>query len=72
MIGTRLLSASNVLDVLRESGDWERDEKLKKATIRLRRALETADQLPELQAAYRATVDAYTAYITRTPVEEKP
>jgi hypothetical protein len=67
MIGTRLLSASNVLDVLIESGDWQKDEKLKQVAIRLRCALDAADQLPELQDAYRETVNAYTAYITRTP-----
>ncbi len=67
MIGTRLQSASNTLDLLVQSGDWERDKKLKQAAIRLGRALESADQLPELQAAYRATVDAYAAYTARLP-----
>jgi hypothetical protein len=65
MIGTQLQSASNTLDLLVQSGDWQKDEKLKKAAMRLRRALDAADKLPELQAAYRATVDAYAAYTAR-------
>ena len=62
MIGEHLQSASNTLDVIMQSGDWKRDEKLKRAAIRLSQALETADQLPELAAAYRATCDAYAVY----------
>lgn len=62
MIGTQLKSASNVLDLLVQSGDWERDETLLQASIRLQRALEAANQLPELQAAYRETVDAYATW----------
>jgi hypothetical protein len=62
MIGTQLQSASNTLDVIIQSGDWKHDEKLKSAALRLRRALEVADRLPELQAAYRETVNAYAAY----------
>jgi hypothetical protein len=62
MIGTHLKSASNVLDVLVQSGDWKRDETLKQATLRLSRALEKANQLPELQAAYRETIDAYATW----------
>ncbi len=69
MIGTRLQSASNTLDVIVQSGDWKNDEKLKNAAMQLSRALESADQLPELQAAYRATVDAYAAYTARLPEE---
>lgn len=67
MIGTRLQSASNTLDVIMQSGDWKRDEKLKRAAIRLSQALDLADQLPELQAAYRATCDAYAAYTAHLP-----
>jgi hypothetical protein len=63
MIGTHLQSASNTLDVIVQSGDWQKDEKLKQAAMRLRQALDIADQLPELQSAYRAIVDAYSAYI---------
>jgi hypothetical protein len=62
MIGTQLKSASNVLDLLVQSGDWERDETLLQASIRLQRALDKANQLPELQAAYRETVDAYATW----------
>jgi hypothetical protein len=62
MIGTQLQSASNTLDVIVQSGDWQRDEKLRQAAMRLSRALEAADQLPELRSAYRATVNAYAAY----------
>jgi hypothetical protein len=65
MIGAQLQSASNTLDLLVQSGDWKRDEKLKQAAMRLRRALEVADQLPELQAAYRALVSAYGAYTAK-------
>jgi hypothetical protein len=67
MIGTQLQSASNVLDMLVQSGDWKRDETVKQASIRLSRALETANQLPELQAAYRETVDAYASYTGSNP-----
>jgi hypothetical protein len=62
MIGPHLQSASNTLDVIVQSGDWRRDEKLKNAAMQLKRVLESVDQSPELQAAYRATVDAYAAY----------
>jgi hypothetical protein len=62
MIGTQLKSASNVLDLLVQSGDWEKDETLLRASIRLQRALDKANQLPELQAAYRETVDAYATW----------
>jgi hypothetical protein len=62
MIGTQLKSASNVLDLLVQSGDWEKDETLLRASIRLQRALDKANQLPELQAAYRETVDAYSIW----------
>jgi hypothetical protein len=67
MIGTHLQSASNTLDVIVQSGDWERDEKLKQAAMRLSRALDIADQLPELKEAYQATVHAYSAYIASHP-----
>jgi hypothetical protein len=69
MIGTRLQSASNTLDVIVQSGDWEHNEKLKQATMRLSHALELADQLPELIASYRAAVDAYVVYIHASEVE---
>jgi hypothetical protein len=72
MIGIQLQSASNTLDVIVQSGDWERDEKLKQAAMRLSRALDLADQLPELQAAYKATVDAYAAYTAHVSSEVKP
>ena len=62
MIGAQLQSASNTLDLLVQSGDWQKDEKLKQEAQRLSRALDMADQLPELQAAYRALVDAYAVY----------
>jgi hypothetical protein len=71
MIGTQLQSASNTLDVIVQSGDWERDAQLKQAAMRLSRALDLADQLPELQAAYRATVDAYAAYTAHLSSEVK-
>jgi hypothetical protein len=67
MIGTHLQSASNTLDVIVQSGDWEHDEKLKQAAMRLKRVLDVADQLPELQSAYKATIDAYAAYIASQP-----
>ena len=63
MIGTHLQAAANTLEVIVQSGDWKRDEKLELAAIRLAEALNAADTLPELQAAYQATVDAYAAYI---------
>jgi hypothetical protein len=72
MIGTQLLSASNTLDVIIESGDWERDAKLKQAAMRLKHTLDMADQLPELKEAYQATVNAYSAYIAQQPSEVKP
>jgi hypothetical protein len=62
MIGTQLKSASNVLDLLVQSGDWEKDETLLRASIRLQRALDQANQLPELQAAYREIIDAYATW----------
>ena len=65
MIGTHLQSASNTLDLLVQSGDWQKDEKLKQVAMRLSRALDMADQLPVLHAAYRATVDAYSAYMQK-------
>ena len=52
-------AAANTLEVIVQSGDWKRDEKLELAAIRLAEALNAADTLPELQAAYQATVDAY-------------
>ena len=64
MIGLHLQAASNTLDVIVQSGDWKHDEKLKQAAQRLSQVLDTIDQSPELQAAYKATVDAYCAYIT--------
>jgi hypothetical protein len=67
MIGSQLQSASNTLDIIIQSGDWKRDEKLEQAALQLKRALDVADTLPELQAAYRATVDAYAAYTARFP-----
>jgi hypothetical protein len=70
MIGHQLQSASNTLDLLVQSGDWKRDEKLKQATMRLSRALEAANQLPELQAAYREAVDAYASYTASKPSQE--
>src|SRR5436305_455780 len=48
MIGPQLQAASNTLDVLVESGDWKRDEKLRQATLQLRSALDAAGQSPEL------------------------
>lgn len=72
MIGTQLQSASNTLDVIVQSGDWERDAQLKQASMRLKRALDIADQLPELQEAYQATINAYSAYIAHLPAEVKP
>jgi hypothetical protein len=66
MIGNQLQSASNTLDVIVQSGDWEKDEKLRQSAMQLSRALDAADQSPALQAAYRATVDAYAAYSARS------
>lgn len=62
MIGPHLQSASNTLDVIVQSGDWKRDKKLEQAALQLKQALESIDQSPELQAAYRSAVDAYAAY----------
>ena len=63
MIGTQLQSASNTLDLIVREGGWRQDETLKQAAMRLSRALDAANQLPELRVAYQATVDAYAAYI---------
>lgn len=70
MIGTQLQSASNTLDLIMQSGDWEHDEKLKQAALQLSHALDMADTLPELQTAYRACVSAYAAYTARLPQPE--
>ena len=67
MIGTHFQSASNVLDLLIESGDWKKDGKLRQATMRLQRALESADQSPELLAAYRVAVESYADYTAHMP-----
>jgi hypothetical protein len=61
MIGQQLLSASNMLDLLVQSGDWKRDERLKQATTQLVRALNTANNLPELKTAYETVVNTYYA-----------
>lgn len=63
MIGEQLQAASNVLDLLRQSGDWQKDERLKQASLQLSQALERANSLPELRVAYEHAVSAYAVYI---------
>ena len=64
MLGDQLQSASNVLDLLVESGDWKRDESLKQASLQLSGALLTANNLPELKRAYEHAVHTWCAYLT--------
>ncbi len=71
MIGTQLQSASNMLDLLVQSGDWKRDEQLKQATMQLVCALDAANNLPELKSAYEAVVTTYYACTSQEGLQHK-
>ena len=66
MLGRQLQSASNILDLLVESGDWKKDARLAQASSQLSSALEIANNLPELKKAYEDAVHAYSVYSKQT------